>query len=104
MADHDAVFAWAARFSDLVHNTAALRDLERQIHEGRTTCGSCIKWMKRSCPRETHDNTTGRSRGPSCGAVKCGEFVMSPLSEELMRTHEAEADALRAKIKGAAHG
>lgn len=71
------VWDWADRLSDRVHRAEELQRLRAQVRNAQTTCGSCVFWMTDSCPRETHDNRTGRKHGPSMGAIKCDRFRMS---------------------------
>lgn len=98
MTDADRVFAWADDLSKRVDATHELRQLRQQVHNAQTTCGSCQHWMTRGCPRELHDNRTGRSSGPSCGAVKCGQFAITPLSAREIVKAQERIDALRAKL------
>jgi hypothetical protein len=98
VTDADRVFAWADDLSKRVDTTHELRQLRQQVHNAQTTCGSCQHWMTRDCPRESHDNRTGRSSGPSCGAVKCGQFTITPLSAREIVKAQERIDALRAKL------
>ena len=71
------VWDWADRLSDRVHRAEELQRLRTQVRNVQTTCGSCVFWMTDLCPRETHDNRTGRKHGPSMNAIKCDRFRMS---------------------------
>jgi len=68
----DAANAWSAR----VQRDAEIRELRAGITRAETQCGSCMKWMTPSCPRERHDNRTGQWKGPSAQSVKCDQFKM----------------------------
>lgn len=47
-------------------------------------CGSCRKWMKRSCPRE-RNCSDGYHRGPSMNALACDKFDVDPVIMEIKR-------------------
>ena len=100
-ADGREVWAWADRLSERVHLTDELRRAREQLHNTLNTCGSCASWMTRGCPRERHDNRTGRSAGPSCGAIKCNEFIMSPLNAMTVPLDEAKIAELRQRLQAA---
>ena len=100
-ADGREVWAWADRLSERVHLTDELRRAREQLHNTLNTCGSCASWMTRGCPRERHDNRTGRSAGPSCGAIKCNEFIMSPLNAMTVSLAEAKIAELRQRLQAA---
>lgn len=93
------VLDWAARFSDRVHLADELQHAKLQLHNTLNTCGSCSSWMTRKCPREKHDNCTGRSAGPSCAAIKCSEFVMSTLNTKTVALAEAKIAELRQRLQ-----
>lgn len=94
----EKVFDWAARFSDRVHAVAKLRDLRASVHRTQSTCGSCAIWMTNSCPRERHDNRTGRKHGPSCAEINCASFVMSAVAASGVAKDEAEIAAIKERL------
>jgi hypothetical protein len=95
------VWAWADRLSERVHLIDELRRTRQQLHNTLNTCGSCSSWMTRGCPREVHDNRTGRSSGPSSGALKCVSFVISPLNERSVAPTEARIAELQQRLQAA---
>lgn len=99
--DGREVWAWADRLSERVHLNDELRRAKEQLHNTLNTCGSCANWMTRDCPREKHDNRTGRSAGPSCAAIKCSAFVMSPLNAKTAALAEAKIAELRQRLQAA---
>ena len=99
--DGREVWEWADRLSERVHLTDELRRAREQLHNTLHTCGSCTRWMTRGCPRERHDNRTGRSVGPSSGAIKCGEFVMSPLNAKTAALAETKIAELKRRLQAA---
>lgn len=101
--EHD-VWGWAERLSERVHLTDELRRARQQRHNTLNTCGSCAKWMTRGCPREQHDNRSGRSHGPSCGALKCGEFVMSASNAKSAALGEEKIAELEKRLQAAEKG
>ena len=100
-SDGREVWAWANRLSERVHLTDELRRASEQLHNTLNTCGSCASWMTRGCQRERHDNRTGRSAGPSCGAIKCSEFVMSQLNAKTAALAEAKIAEIRQRLQAA---
>ncbi len=99
--DGREIWAWADRLSERVHLTDELRHAKLQLHNTMNTCGSCASWMARGCPRERHDNRTGRSSGPSGATIKCSDFVMSPLNAKTAAMAEAKIAELRQRLKAA---
>jgi hypothetical protein len=89
------VFGWADKLSDRIHAAARRREISAAIHEAKTTCGSCDKWMIPACPREVHSNRTGRSSGPSCKSIKCDHFVMKRYEEKRIEALTAELEKLK---------
>lgn len=77
----EAIFDAAEKFSDFVHRQAAIAQLQREIF--RRECGDCEAWMTRGCPREGHNNRTGMSNGPSCGALPCSSYAETDASTKL---------------------
>lgn len=98
-ADGREVFDWAARFSDRVHTLDELKRLRTQVHNARSTCGSCAAWMTDACPREQHDNRTGRKQGPSSMAVKCDRFSMSAGSASSVVKAEEKIATLQLRLR-----
>lgn len=94
-------WSWADRLSERAHLADELRRAKEQLHSTLNTCGSCHSWMTRGCPRERHDNLTGRSAGASSGAIKCSAFVMSPLSAKTAALAEAAIAELRQRLQAA---
>lgn len=85
--DGQEIWDWAIKLSEHTQQTAKLAQLTRNIASIGMTCGDCGKWMKsRECPRE--HNVAGMSRGPSCKAMKCTQFV-----------EKAEATARRQRLR-----
>jgi hypothetical protein len=99
--DGREVWAWADRLSERVHLTDELQRAKLQLHNTLNTCGSCARWMTRDCPREKHDNRTGRSTGPSCAAIKCSAFVMIPLNAKTAALAETKIAELRQRLQAA---
>ena len=93
------IWDWAGRLSDRAHLVAELNQSRKQLHNALNTCGSCSHWMTKSCPRETHDSKTGRIGGPSSGAIKCEEFVMSPLNASSVALAEAKIAELEKRLQ-----
>jgi hypothetical protein len=91
----------ADRLSERVHLADELQRAKLQLHNTLNTCGSCSSWMTRACPREQRDNRTGRSTGPSCAAIKCSAFVMSPLNAKTAALAEAKIAELRQRLQAA---
>ena len=94
--DGKEIWDWAAKMGDFAHQQQKKRELRQQIAEIENTCGSCRLWMTSSCPRETHNNKTGRSQGPSMRAQKCGEFSMTKSDADLLEKGKAELASLEA--------
>lgn len=64
MADAELRAALTAAF-------VAKLESEGRIHR----CGDCAKWMKPTCPRERHNNLTGRSIGPASLDIACQNWA-----------------------------
>jgi hypothetical protein len=92
--DGREVWDWADRLSEYTQRLHRRRELAARIRAAETECGSCIKWMTRSCPRERHDNQRGRSVGPSSRDLKCQEFAMSASHEKHLAAAREEYAAL----------
>lgn len=89
------VFGMFTEFSARLHAEDKRRkELAHLRENARQTCGNCDKWMKsRECPRE--HNVNGRSRGPSCNALPCGQFVSSSSHLEWVAKYETALKASR---------
>lgn len=97
-SDGREVWDWADRLSahtQLLHDR---RVLSQQIHNTKTQCGSCSKWMTDACPRESQDNIRGHKIGPSCQAVKCDQFTMSPHDVKQLASAEERLAVMNAKL------
>ena len=99
--DGREVWDWAARFSDRVHTLDEIARLGKQVHNARNTCGSCTAWMTDACPRERHDNRTGRKQGPSSMAIKCDRFAISTADAASATKAEEKIAALRLRLHAA---
>ena len=99
--DGREVWDWAARFSDRAHTLDEIARLGKQAHNARNTCGSCTAWMTDACPRERHDNRTGRKQGPSSMAIKCDRFSMSASDAAGAAQAEEKIAALRLRLQAA---
>ena len=70
-----------------------INDLRVEIASIGKRCGDCDKWMKSSeCPKE--HNVNGMTRGPSCGAFKCSEYVEKKFATEFREKKAAELASL----------
>lgn len=76
--DGREIWDWAARLAAQAHRADEVRRITHQIKNAETQCGSCTHWMTRQCPREKHNNQTGRNTGPSSQSPKCDKFSMLP--------------------------
>lgn len=90
-SDGREIWDWADKLSARVQVVAEIKELTAQLHEMKTTCGSCSKWMTNICPRETR-NAKGHKFGPSCRTLKCGDF-------EIQQSSKNSIDAAELKLK-----
>lgn len=97
--DISGIFDWAEALGKSVRLSNEISALREKIRIERDCCGSCIHWMTRACPREKHDNMTGRSRGPSMVSLKCGSFFMKPISATLIVELEKEIEEIKEQMK-----
>jgi hypothetical protein len=81
-------------FSVRIHKKAKIRLLSEQLREIDTTCGSCVFWMTRDCPREKQ-TMQGRSMGPSCSALACNKFNKSQQMRGLEKEIQEKLDLLK---------
>lgn len=95
--DGREIWDWAGKLSEHVHRLDEIRRLTADINRIQLECGSCEKWMTKSCPKEKLDSRTGRKSGPSGGTYKCNEFVMNSWATELMQKWQRELNELRSK-------
>ncbi len=92
--DGREVWDWADRFSDQVHKAYKIRELSADIRRATTECGNCTKWITSACPRERHNNTTGRKEGPSTRGAACVQFTLKPSAAKRLDERRAELNAL----------
>lgn len=100
--DGREIWDWADRLSDRVQIVDEIKRLRLQLHNARTTCGSCDMWMTKACPREVHDNRKGRSQGPSSMAIKCDRFSISRSSATSAIAAEEKIAELQRRLAPAA--
>lgn len=93
------VWGLADQFSARVHTLHELKELRTQVHNMRNTCGSCTAWMTNACPRERHDNRTGRKHGPSSMAIKCDSFSIAPVDAASVLKAEEKIASLRLRLR-----
>lgn len=94
-SDGREVWAWAERLSEYTQRADKMRQLREAIFMAGRACGDCSKWMKsRECPKER--NVNGQTRGPSCKAPICADFVMCLHSAKLRDERQTELTALEA--------
>lgn len=87
--DGREIWDWAAKLSEATQRAQKIRELRADILRRPRECGSCQKWMTRSCPKE--HNAGGRTRGPSMKAPICGQHIL--------KDHDAKRlDELRAQL------
>lgn len=88
-SDGREIWDWAAKLAEATQRAQKIRELRSDITRRPHECGSCQKWMTRSCPKE--HNVGGRTRGPSMKALICGQYIM--------KDHDAKRlDELRAEL------
>ena len=100
--DGREIWDWAAKLSDIAQRRDDAHKLAIRIRNMETTCGSCSRWMTRSCPGERHDNKKGRSVGPSSMSPKCGQFDMDSLTRRELGPAQEKLAALTATPSGGA--
>lgn len=94
------LFDAANRASDIRHKRERVYEIRLSIYASETQCGSCSRWMKKSCPREYNYN--GWPRGPSCAGQKCDRFEMSLMAVKHVTEQRAELDRLLSELREAA--
>lgn len=97
--DGREVWDWAHKLSERVQLIDKLKRLRGQAHTVRNTCGSCTAWMTRDCPKEVHDNRSGRYNGPSSGATKCSRFSMSNTYSKMIERIDSEILSVELQLK-----
>lgn len=76
MTTADNIFDAANAMGDRIQRRIYVQNIEKQLTNMRTTCGSCRFFMCGSdCPAEWNDR--GRPRGPSATSKACGKFQMN---------------------------
>lgn len=93
--DGQEIWDWAAKLGGWAERQQQKRDLRQKIVNMQNECGSCRHWMTRACPREKHNNQTGRSVGPSSRAMKCAEFSMNASDAAQLAKAQAKLEALQ---------
>lgn len=93
-SDGREVWDWALRLSEYTQRIQRARELRKAISDCENTCGSCTKWMTDACPRESRDRLGRKVGGPSCNAVKCGQFVMQQYDVKRLAGLRSEYDAI----------
>lgn len=92
------VFDAALDFSERVHLMDELQKTEIQILVMATTCGSCARWMTRSCPKEVR---AGRKQGPSVGTVRCDQFWLGSFAEKHIAQLRERLSEIKLQLGGA---
>ena len=101
--DLNGIWDWAKQLAHLSEKRHRMREIDSQLKNISSTCGSCALWMTRRCPRE-QILPNGRKSGPSMNDSKCLKFEIKDWVIDHIKKLNDEREALTIEILSLVEG